>query len=318
MQYGSAHGVAKDAIVPNATKAFGLRRYKRMNSPAVVMSMILPWIVFLSVTAMVAFRMHYNIPSILTVILVIIALALGIPCLREVRLRYVEFGREDLTGKHELTWGSFVLWTSFLYFIVAVILGNKIYTEASQPYFDLANLNTYADVNPATVMGAEIMDAGLASFAKGAPPDFKYAMNFKNADTYCVAPITMGDTPLSSYDFWAVGKNCCEESSEGGKRHTAWSCPFANSTRARAGLRAMRDDDRAFFRLAAEQAQKAFNIKATHPLFFYWVEDPTLEAYQYLLRGFRLYMIGMFATFLLQLILVCLASIYFHSPAVTL
>ena len=32
---------------------------------------------------------------------------------------------------------------------------------------------------------------------------------FFSAARYCVAPIISGEAPLATYDFWAVGVNCC-------------------------------------------------------------------------------------------------------------
>ncbi|CAK0889754.1 unnamed protein product [Prorocentrum cordatum] len=87
-------------------------------------------------------------------------------------------------------------------------------------------------------------------------------MAFRNLDTYCVAPITMSNLPLQSYDFWAVPV----------ARWRGLSCQYDNA-RARSGLRMMSDEQQPFFQLAVRQAEGDYQIKAQHPLFFYWTED---------------------------------------------
>jgi len=77
----------------------------------------------------------------------------------------------------------------------------------------------------------------------------------------------------------------------------------------------VRDEDRAFFRLAVQQAQSAYQIKAIHPLFFHWVADPVAETFSLQQEAFKVYMLGMFTHFLFQVMLVYVAANVFSKLA---
>merc|ERR1711866_4659 len=110
---------------------------------------------------------------------------------------------------------------------------------------------------------------------------------------FCVAPITRGtnNETLLHYDFWAVGVGCCSG------LKPDFHCKNFNNPHAKGGLRLMRDDERAFYRLAVQQAEAAYNIKAVHPLFFEWVQDPIDEMAQLEEFGMRNFHMGACAAF---------------------
>jgi hypothetical protein len=135
-------------------------------------------------------------------------------------------------------------------------------------------------VNPATSSGQQLMDAGAVFFAHGSYLDFTKAISFSSGSKYCVVPIVLGKPERADYDFWAVGIDCCDEHPRGNTFPTVagepqkFHCGDYNNPNARAGLRMMNTALRPYFRLAVEQAEAAYDIKAPHPLFFYWMEDP--------------------------------------------
>ena len=67
-----------------------------------------------------------------------------------------------------------------------------------------------------------------------------------------MAPIVVGNGTLESYDFWAVGLNCCS-SNTGDYRCGEFSNPAAQS-----GLRLMDQREADFFRLAVQQAEASY------------------------------------------------------------
>eukprot|EP00443_Scrippsiella_acuminata_P017585 CAMPEP_0115252966 /NCGR_PEP_ID=MMETSP0270-20121206/44425_1 /TAXON_ID=71861 /ORGANISM="Scrippsiella trochoidea, Strain CCMP3099" /LENGTH=235 /DNA_ID=CAMNT_0002668449 /DNA_START=69 /DNA_END=773 /DNA_ORIENTATION=- len=190
-----------------------------------------------------------------------------------------------------------------------VALGDMNFSSNLQPFYDVLNLNYYAGVDPLKLQGQQLMDAGRIIFTENARLDLSRSMGFKNSEIYCVAPVTVvsknvSHADLMTYDFWAVGMNCCS----GNAKAADFSCGDYNNPRAHAGLRLMRDDQRAFFRLAVQQAEAAYNIKAVHPLFLHWMQDPMAEVNSYQDNGYRYYLIGIWSHFGIQLFLVVCAT----------
>jgi hypothetical protein len=167
-------------------------------------------------------------------------------------------------------------------------------------------LNDYAAVDVTRMRGAELMDGGRLTFINGTFLDTRMALGFKNLHTYCVTPISMKTKKgvpdeLFTYDFWAVGLNCC--SGDTGD----FKCGEYDNPNARGGLRVLEDDTRAFYRLAVQQSEAMFHIRANHPLFFYWGENPTEEMDSWKAEGFKWFCIVLLVHFFWQLFIVTLA-----------
>jgi len=73
----------------------------------------------------------------------------------------------------------------------------------------------------------------------------------------------------------------------------------------------MREEQRPYFRLAVQQAEAAYNIRANHPVFLYWMQDPIAEINAYQDAGFKLFLFGVFSYFAVQLVSVFFTMLAF-------
>jgi hypothetical protein len=161
-------------------------------------------------------------------------------------------------------WIGLMCVLSFAGSFAAVILAERSYMQLMQPYYALQQLNVYENVNPSSAQGNQFMDFGILNFVASASIDNKFNMSFKNRDVHCVAPITSGSSP-DSYEFWAVGINCCSD---------GFQCGDWKSALAHSGLRITDETQRQWYELATRQAASKYNISVRQPVFFQWVQNP--------------------------------------------
>jgi len=168
-------------------------------------------------------------------------------------------------------------------------LGHGIYNTYSFPYYQVNDLKTLANIDASKEHGQNVMDAGIMNFAEGNRIDAMRGWHFKQKTLYCVAPIIRGKFPnvpeTQSFDFWAVGKDCCSTSA------SDFRCGAYNNPLARGGIRNMNDADRAFYRLAIEQATALYGIQASHPVMFEWSLDPLETINSWNTHGFTKYLV---------------------------
>jgi hypothetical protein len=227
-----------------------------------------------------------------------------------VKLAMDALSKQHSGGSGDATWFVFLAVACAIAWGAGVILGDLNYFYNMEPFFDVRNLNAYPDVDPSHTSGQQVMDAGRLTFVPSSRLDQTKTMAFKSADIYCAAPVvnTVDNASLSSYDFWAVGLNCCIPG-----HPASFKCGEYNNPLASSGLRVMRDDQTAFYRLAVQQAAATYNIRATHPLFFYWMQDPIAEVNAYRDEGLKYFLFGMFCFFAFMLASVIAAMVLFST-----
>jgi len=283
-----------------------LMRLTRLNFCALAASLLLPWSLFAVVFAATSFTMHYQHPQLcwfIVILALLLVAAWGLATLMVINRKKAG----DTSA--EVTWYVFVTMTLLFGWLLGGSLGFANFWGNMQPYYDVTNLNVYPGVDPAKAHGQELLDAGRIMFTSTSVPDVSKSSSFKNVDEYCVAPITSSTEPLASYDFWAVGRNCCSNS------QLDFHCGHYTNSRAHAGLRLIDKNHWEFFRLAVRQAEAEHKITARTPLFFEWVEDPIGEMKLLQDSGINYYILGVLMFFALQFFLVVVSAIGFAQVA---
>jgi len=225
-------------------------------------SLLVPTLIFFIVMATSALSIHYT--STFVVYMVDLFAVLAVCALGT--LWYINFVNDK-----DSSWFALACLMSGVAVAVAIPLGGLVYKNSTRPYLDTVALNVYTNVDPTTTGGNEMMDAGQVTFVPFATVDDEHSMGFVNFITYCVAPITIpyASSEDTTYDFWAVGTDCCS-----GGQSADFACGSVSNPSAHSGLRLLDDSKRNYYRLAVEQATVSYGFRTVHPVFFEWVDDP--------------------------------------------
>eukprot|EP00392_Amoebophrya_sp_AT5.2_P015413 g15615.t1 len=156
----------------------------------------------------------------------------------------------------------------FNLFVPPLLVFSLVYKHELRPLYAMQAMRERSGVDPSVTPAASLSDTGKIYFTGSTYVDITrgYAvwpghttMSYQSDDTYCVAPIVVQDAVQTSYDYWAVGINCCRTSDpsfEGCVDRSVSSSP------APAGLRVIFPEQLPYFRLAVEQSEAEYNILA--------------------------------------------------------
>jgi uncharacterized membrane protein YuzA (DUF378 family) len=238
---------------------------RRINVVTIAVALVVPWVIFVVVTASLAFGIHYCSASVAYSIVAlcgVAVLAIGFSAFQQVKK-----SRQG-NPNTPYSWHIFLFSTALVAFVLGCWRGNENYLSNMKMYHDYLTLNYYEAIDAQTTTGKETMDAGWIIFTEGTQLDLARAAGFKNDGMYCVVPIRSRDGP--TYDFWAVGRNCCSGTSQD------FHCGEYANPKAHSGMRSLSPTERPFYKLAVQQAQAQYGLEVNYPVFFHWVQNPDL------------------------------------------
>lgn len=210
----------------------------------------------------------------------------------------------------EPMWLGFILFTMLLALSLGTYAGNAMYENTFLPYYDMMSLNDYPNVNPATEPGDIYLDAGFMGFVDGTELDLKIVGMYVHKDTYCAVPIVnskvdSGKPKTGNYDFWAVGKNCCNDPPG------VFMCGAAHNVEAGQGLRETNMKDKEYYLHAIQQANSKYDINTQYPMLMHWVQDPLKLAFEIYYEGVKWWYVGVLCFLVMNTLLVILALLFF-------
>jgi len=241
------------------------------------------------------------------------ALLSCVPGAVSVWVSWVAFERNRVTDR-EPKWLGFVFFSMVFAFLSAAVAGNLNYESYMLPYYDSLSLNEYPDVNVAETTADSYLDAGFIGFSDGSILATGLPMNitamYRYGTTYCVAAIintnVNGGVPLTgTYDFWAVGKDCCDEPAG------TFMCGEFKNPAARSGFRETNLKDRPYYLNAVAQAEAKYGISSQYPIFVHWTQDPVEYSMEFKRQGQELYMLSIVSYLFVNALLVCVGFIGF-------
>jgi len=280
---------------------------RRINAVPIILSLLIPWFIFVIVCGSVSFYWRYSSPGIccfLVSFIACIVIFFGATTYHQYRKRAVfnEPAREP-------TWFGPLFVMSLLCWIFGLVIGNSNFSANMAPYYNFKSFQAYPDVHPGITSGKAVLDGGIFIFTPTTSPDVSKAVSFKTVDTYCVAPVVSDSKPLIAYDFWAVGKNCCKMTAEGSVKFECVE-KGAFGTDGMGGLRVISDDaSLPYYTLAIQQAKERFKIAVNTPILMKWVQDPAGEVSKLQDRGLKRYLFWVLTVFGVQLFAVSLMTI---------
>eukprot|EP00812_Abedinium_dasypus_P001756 NODE_1211_length_1209_cov_324.094454.p1 GENE.NODE_1211_length_1209_cov_324.094454~~NODE_1211_length_1209_cov_324.094454.p1 ORF type:complete len:359 (-),score=108.69 NODE_1211_length_1209_cov_324.094454:133-1077(-) len=228
---------------------------------------LVPWAAFavtFALTASVVRHAYFNVYALTMATIFALVYASCFFALEAVRNR-----TGNCAAGTRPTWCLFFAVTLFVSAVFGTLGGNFLYRHSVQPYYEVLRMGVYRDVDPATMPGQNLLDAGQVTFVSDTRVDLKRAAAFKKAfKSYCAAPIVRGDAAptTDAYDFWAVGVNCCGMPAHAEFRSSAVR---AADVDAHGGVRVTLAYEESFYRMAAEQSATMNGLHLKTPLFFY-------------------------------------------------
>jgi len=266
-----------------------------MNVVPMLLNILVPWGIFTFLCGLCSSWLMYAQPGFVWIIILLVFAGWGWSINNALRAR-----RND----PDPTWYSYLALFVGIALVAGTLCGLMIFEELTRPYFALRDLKTIKNLDVGRELGQNVMDAGVVHFAKGTALDGLKSWHFKNGQLYCVAPLVMNNTQPSSqsYDFWAVGTECCSAST------SDFRCGGWSMADAAGALRLTSDGDVPFYRLAVKQAETLYGIVATHPIFFKFSVDPVGEVNLYKALSYKYFMFMVSCAFVFSLFFVTMAS----------
>jgi hypothetical protein len=265
--------------------------------PQAAAGMMVPPMIFTFVAYVLTFYQHFRFGRLAWVF----ALCGLIPLFAAVSAR----SKATARGRRN-PWHLYYIIMFAVSWILAAVVSEINYQYFMHTFYELQSMRTYTNIDPSEVSGMRVMDAASVGFVDDARVVTDMAMSYTTFDVYCVAPIsTASGLPsqggkLISYDFWAVGINCCSSAK------TNFNCGQLDNPRAKMGMRLVDNDQVSMFKLAVQQAEAAYNVEARHPVFFYWTQDPDKQMVSFFGHGFKNYVMAGTAHFALSFLVLAM------------